>query len=139
MLLMPAPAEINVMEEKRTNDSTTRAGRPCGPPRPAPTLRRQNPPEPASTGKRRMSERLDAITAARAMLMQPVLRAVSRHMHPAGMLALRAELAAMRDEHTEIGTTDALAMAEACEMALADLMIDGAMGITTGSPSGQPH
>jgi hypothetical protein len=139
MLLMPVRAEINAMEEEPIDGRTTRAGQPCRAPRPAPTLRRREPPTRAGGGKTQMSDKLDEITVARAMLMQPLLRLVSRHIPPAAMMALRADLVAMRDDHAAHSTRFDLAMAEACDMALADLMIDGPAGVIGPGPSEPRH
>ncbi len=70
-----------------------------------------------------MGDELDRVTVARALLMQPVLRLVSELMPAAALTALRAEVARMRDEAARIDTPAARAMAEACDMALADLAL----------------
>jgi DNA-binding GntR family transcriptional regulator len=79
-----------------------------------------------------MSDELDRVTLARALLMQPVLRMVAAHMPPAGMAKLRAELVAMRDRAARRDTPEARAMAEACDMALADLLLGMAHGGSNG-------
>lgn len=58
---------------------------------------------------------------ARALLMQPLLRAVATHMHAEGLAALRAEVAALRDAARRRRTTQGEAMAQACETALVEL------------------
>lgn len=66
----------------------------------------------------------DPVTEARALLMQPLLRAVSRLMPARAMQELRADLAALRDASAKQRTPQAAAMVEACDMALADLLPD---------------
>jgi DNA-binding GntR family transcriptional regulator len=86
-----------------------------------------------------MSDDLDRVTLARALLMQPLLRMVARRMPPGAMRDLRAELAGLRDSQATSGTPEARAMAEACDMALADLMMDDPPGMVAAPPSGRPN
>lgn len=65
----------------------------------------------------------EALTAARAALLQPILRHCALHLPDAALVALRADLMALRDRARRGGTADALAMAAACETAMADLEI----------------
>lgn len=71
----------------------------------------------------------EALTAARAALLQPILRHCALHLPPTALSALRDDLVALRDRARRGGTADALAMAAACETAITDLEI-GARRVT---------
>lgn len=133
--------ETGVMEAERTMRRGTRAGRPCGLPRPAPTLTSRTPPDDPghARGDGGMAEELDRLTVAQAVLLQPMLRAVARLMPARAMLALRAEVRALRDEARRRGTPQGDALAEACELALVDLTIEGPDVVTGREPPGRGH
>lgn len=67
---------------------------------------------------------IDDVTRAQAMLLQKTLQHCAAHLPPKALAALRNELAAIRDRAARGDTDQQRGIVEACDMALADLMIE---------------
>lgn len=81
----------------------------------------------------------EALTAARAALLQPILRHCALHLPPEALSALRDDLTALRDRARRGSTAEGQALAAACETALADLCIEARRITTHPGPDGAVH
>lgn len=119
-----------------TDEMTARAGRPCGAPRPAFTLRAVSPTQGPSIAER---TEMDEIVEAKALLLRDILHAVSRLMPAHGILQLKDVIAAWRAEAARYDTRQAFALVAAYDDALADLSVAGPDVVTDPTPPGRRH